>query len=250
MITESVTRLPVSHLKMRPYPSLEEIAAEWDQNVKERASELEHQTDTSFYEVICPNIRKLVEKYEVGSRVIDVGCGLGYLTDVISQLGCSVVGIDISPKSIGFASKRFPHIAFESISINGFAQRRQDEFDICVANMVFHNLLELEENISSIHRMLQEHGVLIASIPHPCFWHRRRVFANHSEPSYLEERYHKVYFKIRNGRRHPSPITYVHRPLGRYLTAMSELGFKLLNIVEPAIPYLKYPDLLFLVYAK
>jgi SAM-dependent methyltransferase len=38
-----------------------------------------------------------------GARVLDVGCGTGWLTVSLAQMGCDVVGVDISPAAVGLA---------------------------------------------------------------------------------------------------------------------------------------------------
>jgi SAM-dependent methyltransferase len=45
--------------------------------------------------------------------VADVGCGPGWLTADLHQLGLDVVGIDLSPGMIAQASSRYPELHFE-----------------------------------------------------------------------------------------------------------------------------------------
>lgn len=45
-------------------------------------------------------------------RVLDIGCGGGRTTYFLHQAGANVIGIDISPGLVDFASKRFPDIEF------------------------------------------------------------------------------------------------------------------------------------------
>lgn len=48
-----------------------------------------------------------------GGLVADVGCGPGYVTHHLHQLGVDVVGIDLSPGMIAVARRDYPDLRFE-----------------------------------------------------------------------------------------------------------------------------------------
>lgn len=53
-------------------------------------------------------------------RIIELGCGLGYFAQGLSQFVCpkgQVIGCDISQTAIEKASQRFPDIKFEMMDI-------------------------------------------------------------------------------------------------------------------------------------
>lgn len=50
------------------------------------------------------------------TRVLDVGCGNGYTASVFSDLGCEVVGIDLSDSGIEVARRQFPKVRFELLA--------------------------------------------------------------------------------------------------------------------------------------
>lgn len=47
-----------------------------------------------------------------GLPVGDVGCGPGHVAQHLAGLGCSMVGVDLSPAMIEIARRRYPHIPF------------------------------------------------------------------------------------------------------------------------------------------
>jgi ubiquinone/menaquinone biosynthesis C-methylase UbiE len=49
----------------------------------------------------------------VDGVVADVGCGPGHVTHHLAELGCEVVGIDLSPRMVNEARKRFPGHSFD-----------------------------------------------------------------------------------------------------------------------------------------
>jgi len=47
-----------------------------------------------------------------GARVADLGCGSGVFTDLLNQLGCEAIGLDISPKLIELGKAKYPAVEF------------------------------------------------------------------------------------------------------------------------------------------
>lgn len=74
-------------------------------------------------------------------RVLDVGCGSGYLT--VCLPGRKVVGIDLSPNAVHWAVKRaqrcgLSHVAFEVGSIFELSAFSQESFDLIVVTGVLY----------------------------------------------------------------------------------------------------------------
>jgi 2-polyprenyl-3-methyl-5-hydroxy-6-metoxy-1,4-benzoquinol methylase len=211
-------------------PSLDEIAAEWDRNVERRANELEDGIDGTYDGVLIPYMLRRLSECEQAERVLDVGCGLGFLANKFCEKGYKVEAIDISQKSIQYAEERFPAVKFYQSDVVSFSSTHIDtQYDVCVANMVLHNTPDLNQVTQAINSMLRPGGRLIVSIPHPRFWYRKRPIAKYIENSYLSEQFFKVAFKIRNGQTHPSPITYFHRWQNRYRDILTRSGFSIEN---------------------
>lgn len=109
-----------------------------------------------------------LEKYPwTGSeRVLDLGCGDGKITAFISK-ECSqglVVGYDISPNMITFASSLFRKDTFTNllfqegdIAILPF----RDQFDLAVAFCSLHYVVEQQKALAAIHKSLGPKGKLL-----------------------------------------------------------------------------------------
>jgi 2-polyprenyl-3-methyl-5-hydroxy-6-metoxy-1,4-benzoquinol methylase len=232
-------------------PELSEIAEEWDANVLQRSGELEEGIDITFSNIVSPLICNLIKKHSNGTNVIDVGCGLAYLSNEISMIGYDVTGVDISKKSIEYGRKKFNNIKLYNSSIIDFSQQKHSAFNICVANMVFHNIVDIERNLNAINKIISSSGLLVVSIPHPCFWIQSRKNMIDIDLSYSNESAFKVRFKIKKGAIHNSPITYIHRPIEFYFNLLKYNGFSINEIVEPEEDGSRYgADLLFFACTK
>lgn len=234
-------------------PTLDEIASEWNQNVSERAHELSANIDNTYLKVITPNILDALNKYvPLGAKVLDLGCGLGHLTNLISKNNYDVIGIDVAEKAIDYAKTSFSNTKFEHASILDFSLKNKTLFDVCIANMVLHNLVEIEKNLFAINRMLRTGGYVIASIPNPELWFNSHPNINKEYFfEYDTDNVYKIPFKIRLGAIHPSPITYIHRPIFQYTQLIKHAGFKVIVSENPSLQNGKQDkDLLFCIWQK
>src|SRR5476649_1885248 len=71
-----------------------------------------------------------------GERILDLGCGTGYLTDQIHNLGAEIIGIDHSPNMINAARKNFPDLNFSVANASRF--NFTEPFDAIFSNAVLH----------------------------------------------------------------------------------------------------------------
>ena len=210
----------------------------WDENAESRQYELKTHSDKTYWEVLVPLFKNEVKKIASNKEIIDVGCGLGFLTYEIASCVVKTTGIDTSSKSIEYAKFNFKNegLEFENISIIDYQEKHQDiRYDICIANMVFHNISDLDENLNAISKLLKKNGYLIFSIPHPAFWYTSRKFKQSASYKYYEEKEYEVPFKIKGHRKHPYDIIYCHRPLERYSKLIKKNNFIIEEQNEPCL---------------
>ena len=152
--------------------SLKDVGNEWDLISKERQNAIEQGLDISLLSVTAPWILKHIDK-EQPKTVLDVGCGTGYLTSLISQKTNICYGIDISKRSIDIAKSKYgnKNTHFFLSSIKDFHSDLL--FDCCVSNMVFMSDPEIEQSLKNIYANLKNDGLLYIMITHPFFWPTR-----------------------------------------------------------------------------
>lgn len=101
--------------------------------------------------------------------VLDVGCGTGYGTNCLANLGAEkVTGIDISKKFIDIAKKKYikPNVRFEVLDALKL-ERLEEKFDIITCFEVLEHLPigTHEEFLSDVGRILKSEGKLFLSTP-------------------------------------------------------------------------------------
>ena len=123
--------------------------------------------DTFYYsregKISCRDIAQYLQNEEY-SNLLDVGCGTGYLFDLLQkQRPAEYWGIDLSSKMIEVAqSKNIPGATF----IQGKANELpfdDESFDIVVCSQSFHHYPYQNEALEEAKRVLRPRGLFILS---------------------------------------------------------------------------------------
>lgn len=216
-----------------------QIAAEWDRIATKRASQIESGTDLSFNHVLLPTVLSLVSDCDLNS-VIDVGCGAGFLTRELACRSAEVVGVDISAKSVEYAVERWgatPNLRFYLTSIEEYAQRAERPgFGLAVCNMTLMTVLDLDNVVKSVARLLKSGAHFVATITHPCFWPRYWGYVDEDWFDYSREIAIESDFRISLESCDGLVTTHIHRPLERYFAVLARAGFFIDELQEPLPP--------------
>jgi len=72
---------------------------------------LEYRYFSGAHDSKIKNIFKHLDKLELNNKnILDVGCGGGFLTNKILELGSNVIGCDYSKSAIKFSRERYPKL--------------------------------------------------------------------------------------------------------------------------------------------
>jgi trans-aconitate 2-methyltransferase len=97
---------------------------------------------------------------KAGERILDLGCGTGYLTNMIAEAGAEVTGIDNSAEMISTAIGEYPDLDFRVLSATNFDF--ENSYDAIFSNAVLHWVLDKEAAINCIVKSLKSGGRFIA----------------------------------------------------------------------------------------
>jgi trans-aconitate methyltransferase len=95
---------------------------------------------------------------KAGERILDLGCGDGFLTQRIAQSGATLVGVDSSPQMIAAAKERGVDARYAS----GEALPFDQEFDAVFSNAALHWMHDHDAVLQGVYRALKPGGRFVA----------------------------------------------------------------------------------------
>lgn len=237
---------------------LEDISSEWDEVCTDRHNAIVNDQDISLVSVTAPCILRHIAK-DSPIRVLDAGCGTGYLSSLIAkQLIDSGVcyGIDVSIKSISIAQNNYisENLHFLQTSIQEYCP--SSLFDMCVSNMALTCDPNLSKTLKKLYSLLIPGGCLLIIITHPWFWaqywgYQDAPWFNYNKEIFIEHNFSITLVKSMG------KSTYIHRPLSQYTSQLLSAGFIIEELEEPypvgGMPdhyYYRYPRFLFIKCRK
>lgn len=112
-----------------------------------------------------------LHEYErfAGKRVLDVGCGNGYVLSRYAQYGAEVCGVDITHAGARLCGQRFAHLGLRGAFFVANAEQlpfESERFD-CVCSMgVLHHTPDTRGAVKEVFRVLKPGGRLIVMFYH------------------------------------------------------------------------------------
>lgn len=179
-----------------------------------------------------------------GRRVLDAGCGTGYLSRQLAARGAAVTGVDLSPRMIAIAREASPDLDLRVDSCTALATVDDGAFDAVVANYVVMDLPDLAGATTAFHRVLRRGGIAVLVFSHPCFPQARGTMTS---PGALSYSWPFSYFEPRTWVDPPwnhfsAPFVSFHRPLSTYWKTFRAAGFEVTDFDEPRLTPDRYEE--------
>lgn len=96
-----------------------------------------------------------------GVKILDVGCGEGWVSELLVKNGCQVTGIDYSSKAIKKASK----LPGRYLQVDLYNYKPTEEFDWVVCSEVLEHLDDDQIALKLMYSWLKPGGRLLLSVP-------------------------------------------------------------------------------------
>lgn len=191
-----------------------------------------------------------------GAKTLDVGCGEGFNTRLLADMGADVVGVDISQRMIDAAREHERteprNITYHTTSGADMRMLEDATFDAVVSTMALMDMSDYAGCIHEVSRVLRAAGTLQFSITHPCMftrtweWHtdddgqRRGVLTGnyygllaHDPADDIEQWYFSAAPESMRQRHGLFNVPRFHRTLSEYVNTLTESGFIITRMEEP-----------------
>lgn len=128
----------------------------------------ESQDASHMHRHILPVLLAMCDRLGRGVRVLDVGCGNGFIAGQFAGKGCEVVGVDLSESGIALARRTYPAARFEVLPADSsiLANLRCEPFDLVVSTEVVEHLYAPRLLAAGCFGALRPGGRFICSTPY------------------------------------------------------------------------------------
>ena len=101
-------------------------------------------------------------------KIVDLGCGNGYVAAQLAALGHTVTGVDVSTDGIAIARAAYPHAVYHPGSVydDDLILKIPGPVDCVVSLEVVEHLFLPKKLFEQSHRLLADGGVLMVSTPY------------------------------------------------------------------------------------
>ena len=164
--------------------------------------------------------QQIARLVEPGSTVLDVGCGTGFLANLLGRKGCDVWGIDmVEPTRVTKSVSHYIHHDLEDVSDLDLDRT----FDCLILGDVIEHIRNAVDVLSGLDRFLKEDGRLIISTGNIAIWFYRLSLLlgrfKYGTRGILDETHVKLY------------------TLSTFRDLVQRSGFKILSVRPTPIPF-------------
>lgn len=131
-------------------------------------------------------LRDLLSPIPTGARVLDVGCGTGWLGRTLVDHGWRVSGVDLSQRMLARAHQRFPVVCGDAARL----PFRDGAFDAAVVSAVLDFVPDPALVLREARRVARRRVVVLALARNSWLATRRRIAGRRGHPIFSRARFH------------------------------------------------------------
>lgn len=102
---------------------------------------------------------------QLGDKILDVGCGLGYFIEVMSQYGAKCTGIDVDDLCLAYCRDNISGAYFKVDLTKPPYPFSDSHFDKAICSEVLEHIKENDVILEELKRIMKPNGTLVVSTP-------------------------------------------------------------------------------------
>jgi 2-polyprenyl-3-methyl-5-hydroxy-6-metoxy-1,4-benzoquinol methylase len=181
-----------------------------------------------YHHLILPLVLRYLGDI-ANQKLLDAGCGEGYLARLLASRGAQVTAIDVAPRLIELAQTQDPQ-GLATYQVHDLSQPLPPYaqfFDLVVSNLVLNDVPDYRGYIATLGAVTKPGGRLVLSMNNPY-----SAVIREKVQSYFDADTAILYRGLAGA---GVPVYFFHRTLEQYITAFSESGFLLRRLSDAPI---------------
>jgi ubiquinone/menaquinone biosynthesis C-methylase UbiE len=208
------------------------LAQDWQQQVGDDGDSNRRLNSDPILWKFVGNVQEL--------RVLDAGCGTGYLARKLAAQGAIVTAVDIAEQMIEIAAQSAKEanqtIDFRVEDCARLHSLEDAFFDGIISNYVLMDVPDLEATVCAFSRVLKPDGIAVLVFSHPCFPQGEAATIDEATLYTWKFPYFERHKYVEPPWKHfTSEFIWFHRPLSDYWKAFKNAGFAIVDLEEPRI---------------
>ena len=103
-----------------------------------------------------------IEKIKATDRVLDIGCGNGFVAyNIAKKTKAIVVGIDLDVKKISFAERNYKHLNLRFLIGDALVDLPKERFDVVILSNILEHISERNSFLNRLLRNIKPQRILI-----------------------------------------------------------------------------------------
>ncbi len=134
-----------------------------------------------IYWAVKESMGQIIKEGNKSPKILEVGCGLGYLTYSLNKEGFDVKGLDISQEAIDQAILNYGN-NYICADLSEYALNHEYKYDIIILTEVIEHLNKIDEFMIYLKRLLKPNGKIILTTPNKSFYPKTIIWATDLPP--------------------------------------------------------------------
>jgi SAM-dependent methyltransferase len=133
------------------------------------------------YWAVKESLSQITSNKNSSLSILEIGCGLGYLTYSLKKAGFNSTGLDISQEAITNAVQNYGNY-YVCADLHTYALNHENEYDIIIFTELIEHLNDIFLFIESMKKLLKPEGQIILTTPNKSFYPDSVIWATDLPP--------------------------------------------------------------------
>lgn len=138
--------------------------------VKTKKKPLDYLAESEdVYWGVKESLKQITKNALIPAKILEIGCGLGYLTYSLNKSGYNSQGLDISQEAVNRAIKDYGNY-YICEDLFKYAVNHENEYDVIIFTELIEHLNDIYGFMENLRKLLKSDGKIVLTTPNKSFY--------------------------------------------------------------------------------